>query len=178
MSHDTVASFGGTFSETMTAIVSTPDHAGAVHADEAAALAWAARLFDELPVAALLHARPVACDPARGRMTVAFEAQRTFCNLMGVIQGGMLTAMLDMAMAFAVLCTLEDGHVVPSLEMKTSFIAPARPGLLTAEGLLVRRGRSVAFMERRLHDADANLLATASATGQLRRRPAPPEPAP
>jgi uncharacterized protein (TIGR00369 family) len=144
----------------------------AAHANEAAALDWARRVFGELPIAALLAAQPVGCDPLRGRMTVAFEARREFCNLMGSVQGGMLTAMLDVAMAFAVLCTLDDGHVVPSLEIKTSFIAPARPGALKAEGLLVRRGRSIAFMEGRLLDPDGNLLATASATGQIRPRPA------
>jgi uncharacterized protein (TIGR00369 family) len=138
---------------------------------EAEALAWATRLFAELPVAGLLDARPLRCDPQKGRMTVAFTARRDFCNLIGSVQGGMLTAMLDLAMAFAVLCTLEDGHVVPSLEMKTTFIAPARAGEITAEGMLVRKGRNIAFMEGRLFDPQDNLLATASATGQIRLRP-------
>jgi uncharacterized protein (TIGR00369 family) len=140
------------------------------HTTEAEALEWARRLFVELPVAGLLGARPVRCDPHAGRMTVAFQARRDFCNLMGSVQGGMLTAMLDLAMAFAVLCTLEDGHVVPSLEVKTNFIAPAREGDITGEGTLVRRGRSIAFMEGRLFDPAGNLLATASATGQIRLR--------
>ena len=82
----------------------------------------------------------------------------------------MLTAMLDLAMSFAVLCSLEDGHVVPSLEIKTSFIAPARPGEIVGEGIMIRRGRSIAFMEGRLTDTDGNLLSTASATGQIRLR--------
>jgi len=140
-------------------------------ATEAEALDWARRLFAELPVAGLLGARPQRCDPHAGRMTVTFQAQRDFCNLMGSVQGGMLTAMLDLAMAFAVLCTLEDGHVVPSLEVKTTFIAPARAGEITGEGMLVRKGRSIAFMEGRLFDPHGNLLATASATGQIRLRP-------
>jgi uncharacterized protein (TIGR00369 family) len=143
-------------------------------ATEAEALDWARRLFAELPVAGLLGARPLRCDPHAGRMTVMFQAQRDFCNLMGSVQGGMLTAMLDLAMAFAVLCTLEDGHVVPSLEVKTTFITPARAGEITGEGMLVRKGRSIAFMEGRLFDPQGNLLATASATGQIRlRQPAP-----
>jgi len=146
----------------------------AAPASEAEALAWAERLFAELPVAGLLGARPARCDPRTGRMTVAFEARRDFCNLMGSVQGGMLTAMLDLAMAFAVLCTLEDGYVVPSLEVKTTFIAPARAGQITGEGMMVRRGRTIAFMEGRLFDPQGNLLATASATGQIRPRPGKP----
>ena len=70
-------------------------------------------------------ARPLNCDPHVWRMTVMFQAQRVFYNLMEPVQGGMLTAMLDLAMAFAVLCTLEDGHVVPSLESNLLATASA-----------------------------------------------------
>ena len=35
---------------------------------------------------------------------------------------------------------------------------------------MIRRGRSIAFMEGRLTDTDGNLLSTASATGQIRLR--------
>ena len=157
----------------MTNAVSAATSRPSTHASEAAALAWAARVFAELPVAALLKAQPLGCDPQLGRMLVRFEAQRAFCNLMGTVQGGMLAAMLDLAMAFAVLCTLEDGYVVPSLEMKTSFVAPARAGAITGEGWILRKGRSVTFMEGRLLDPEGNLLATASATGALRLRPPP-----
>jgi uncharacterized protein (TIGR00369 family) len=145
-----------------------------MHATEAEALDWAKRRFAELPVAGLLCAHPIRCDPQRGRITVTFQARREFCNLMGSVQGGMLTAMLDLSMSFAVLCALDDGHVVPSLEVKTSFIAPALPGEIVGDGMLVRKGRSIAFMEGRLTDRDGNLLTTASATGQIRLR-APPK---
>lgn len=138
---------------------------------EPEALVWAARLFKVLPVAGLLGARPLGCDPRHGRMTVAFEAGPDFCNLMGTIQGGMLTAMLDLTMAFAVLCTLDDGYVVPSLEIKTTFLAPARPGIILGDGTLLRKGRIIAFMEARLMNPHGKLLATASATGQIRPRP-------
>ena len=141
-----------------------------MHTTEAEALDWARHVFTQLPVAGLLTAQPIRCDPQRGRITVAFQGRREFCNLIGSVQGGMLTAMLDLAMSFSVLCSIEDGHVVPSLEIKTSFVAPARPGEIFGEGIMIRRGRSIAFMEGRLTDADGNLLSTASATGQIRLR--------
>jgi uncharacterized protein (TIGR00369 family) len=139
-----------------------------MHATEVEALDWTKRRFAELPVAGLLAAQPIRCDPQHGRITVSFQARRDFCNLIGSVQGGMLTAMLDLAMSFAVLCSLEDGHVVPSLEIKTSFIAPARAGEIVGEGIMIRRGRSIVFMEGRLTDPDGNLLSIASATGQIR----------
>jgi len=140
---------------------------------EAEALEWVRHTFEtELPVARLLGARPLACDPKAGRLTVEFTPRPEFLNLLGWIQGGILTAMLDMAMSFAVLCTLDRQHVVPSLEIKTSYLAPAKLAPVIGEGTLLRRGRAIAFMEGRLTDVDGNLLTTATGTGQIRPRPA------
>lgn len=137
---------------------------------EADGLRWIERRFAELPVAGLLGASPLACDPVKGEVTVAFIARPDFCNLLGSVQGGMLTAMLDIAMSYAVLVSLAEEHLVPSLEIKTTYVSPARPGKLVATGSTLRKGSSIVFMEGLLHDADGKLLATASGTGLLRKR--------
>ncbi|PWT85470.1 MAG: hypothetical protein C5B56_14030 [Proteobacteria bacterium] len=137
---------------------------------EAEAMRWLEQRFAELPVAALLDASPLACDAGKGEVTIACTARPDFCNLLGWVQGGMLTAMLDIAMSYAVLVSLPDEQLIPSLEIKTTYIAPARPGRLLATGSTLRKGSSIAFMEGRLQDAGGALLATASATGQLRKR--------
>lgn len=145
-----------------------------MNATEIDRIEWMKGVLARIPVAGLLGAKPASWDAASGCAVIAFEARPEFCNLMGTVQGGLLTAMLDMAMAFAVLCALEDGWVVPSLEIKTNYIAPARPGPLFGEGRVVRRGRTIVFMEGRITGPDGGLIATGSATGQLRRlnRPA------
>jgi hypothetical protein len=58
-----------------------------MHATETEALDWAKHIFAELPLAGLLSARPIRCDPQRGRITVAFQAHREFRNLVGSVQG-------------------------------------------------------------------------------------------
>jgi hypothetical protein len=45
-----------------------------MHATEVEALDWAKHRFAELPVAGLLSAQPIRCDPQRGRITVSFQA--------------------------------------------------------------------------------------------------------
>jgi uncharacterized protein (TIGR00369 family) len=137
---------------------------------QAEALRWIETRFAEMPAAKLLGARPLACDPDKGEVIIAFTARADFCNLLGSVQGGMLTAMLDIAMSYAALCMLEEEHLVPSLEIKTSYMAPALAGQLIATGSVVRKGGTIVFMEGRMHDTSGKLLATASATGQLRRR--------
>jgi len=138
---------------------------------EAAALDWIRRTYATNPIATLLGADPLACDPAAGRITIAFEARPEFCNLLGTVQGGMLAAMLDMVMSFSVLCTVGPGHVVPTIDMTTHFLSPARPGRIVGEGAVVKKGRSISFMEGRLRDRDGRLLTTATASGQLMKWP-------
>jgi uncharacterized protein (TIGR00369 family) len=138
---------------------------------EAAALDWIRRTYETNPIATLLGADPLACDPAAGRITIAFEAKPEFCNLLGTVQGGMLAAMLDLVMSFSVLCTVGPGHVVPTVNMTTQFLSPARPGRIIGEGAVVKKGRSISFMEGRLRDRDVRLLTTATSSGQLMKWP-------
>ena len=53
---------------------------------------------------------------------------------MGGIQGGNVAAMLDDAMAFAIGLNLDWGQISPTLELKISMLAPARPGGYTLSG--------------------------------------------
>jgi acyl-coenzyme A thioesterase PaaI-like protein len=47
------------------------------------------------------------------------------------------------------------------------MLAPARPGRLYAVGQVVRRGRSVGFVEGQLYDEAGQLLATGSSTANF-----------
>jgi uncharacterized protein (TIGR00369 family) len=139
---------------------------------EAEALDWIRQSYATNPIAALLGAEPVVCDPAKGRITIAFEARPEFCNLLGNVQGGMLAAMLDLVMSFSVLCTMGGpGYVVPTIDMNTHFLSPAKPGRIVGEGWVIKKGRSITFMEGRLLDAGGALLSIATASGTLMKWP-------
>lgn len=115
----------------------------------------------------LLGMEPLAFEPAKGRARIAYHAGERFTNRAGVVQGGVLCAMLDEGMALACVAMDEFRTFVPTLELKASFLAPARPGRFEVEGQVVRRGRSIAFIEGRLFDASGELVATASTTVRI-----------
>jgi uncharacterized protein (TIGR00369 family) len=139
---------------------------------EAEALDWISHTYATNPIATLLGAKPISCDPEVGRITIWFEAKPEFCNLLGTVQGGMLAAMLDLVMSFATLCTMGGpGFVVPTIDMNTHFLSPARPGRIVGEGTVVKKGRTITFMEGRLRDERGKLLTTATASGQLMKWP-------
>ena len=100
-----------------------------------------------------------------------FRAEAAFLNPLGTVQGGILTAMLDEVMVDAALARLGADVVVPTLEIKTSFLRAVEAGPLTGEGRVTRAGRSVVFTEGTLFDADGREVARASATATIRPLP-------
>jgi molybdopterin converting factor subunit 1 len=117
------------------------------------------------PASRLLGSWPLAAEPGRAR--IEFTARSAFLNPAGAVQGGFLVAMLDAAMGPAAVTVLERGFRVPTLELKTSFISPARPGRVTADARVVHRGRSVVFTEAELEADDGALIATATGTARI-----------
>jgi uncharacterized protein (TIGR00369 family) len=119
------------------------------------------------PVFQLLGCRVLEAEPGSGSMRVQFEGKPEFVNAIGGIQGGILAAMLDQTAGQAIITTLEENELAPTLEIKVNFIKPAKVGALFGEGRVVHRGRSVVFAEAKLMDPEGNLLATASATAKV-----------
>ena len=121
------------------------------------------------PCAKLLGWKVLEAVPGSGRIRVQFEATEAFTNPMGNVQGGLLAAMLDDTLGPALATTFAPQEFAPTLELKVNFVRPAKPGTLFGTGWVVHRGGSVAFLQGELHDANGNLLATASATARLIR---------
>jgi uncharacterized protein (TIGR00369 family) len=107
----------------------------------------------------------LAVRQADKEVEVGFEARADLlCNPMGQIQGGYVCAMLDECMSVAGMISSGMTHVVPTLEMKTSFLRPAMPGALRGVGRVVKWGKTVCFTEGELYDGEGRLLAKASGT--------------
>ena len=121
------------------------------------------------PVAPTLQAtlgqlRIVSCEG--GRAVIEYEIGPHMCHSGGVAQGGFVCGWIDAAMAHASL-SLSPEMTPMSLEMKVTYFAPARPGRVTAEGWIERRGRATCFAEGRLLNGAGEVLAKASSTIRL-----------
>lgn len=113
--------------------------------------------------------RIVSIDPT-GQACLEYQARPQQCHSGGVVQGGFVTGWIDAAMAHAVIAKVGEGVVPMTLELKVSFLGPARPGPVFAEGRIIKAGRTTAFVEGSLKDGAGNLLATASSTLMLADR--------
>ena len=101
-----------------------------------------------------------------GRSAIEYEVGPQMCHSGGVAQGGFVCAWIDAAMAHASISLMPEMTPM-SLELKVSYFAPVRPGRVTAEGWIERRGRSVCFAEGRLVDGSGRVLAKGSSTIRL-----------
>ncbi len=105
-------------------------------------------------------------EAANGRVVVTAEPNDTHLNAAGTVHGGLAATLLDSCMGLAILSTLEKGVGQTTLEFKISLVRPITPqtGLITAEGVVLSRGRRVGTAEGRITDGNGRLLAHGTTT--------------
>lgn len=136
------------------------DHSDDLHPDDQ----W------ESPAAETLGKQVIEVDRTRGYVKARYFAGDNFLNRGGRIYGGFLAAMLDGLCGHAVRASNpEEGMPQVTLELKTSFIGRADPGILIGEGWVRHRGRSIAFAEAELKSEAGAIVARASATFKIGR---------
>jgi uncharacterized protein (TIGR00369 family) len=117
--------------------------------------------FDSSPLLAALGASIMAAGP--GRITLRFEPSPVFLQGANAVQGGAVSAMLDSAMAAAIMATLDDKVHFATASLTVSFLAGVKPGPLIAEGEVDRLGRRNGFARAHLRaESGDEILAMAS----------------
>jgi uncharacterized protein (TIGR00369 family) len=105
-------------------------------------------------------------EAVSGRVVVTVEPSDTHLNPAGTVHGGLAATLLDSCMGLAIQSTLEKGIGQTTLEFKISLVRPITPetGLITAEGVVMSRGRRVGTAEGRITDGKGRLLAHGTTT--------------
>lgn len=121
-----------------------------------------------------LNGEMQSVDTERGICRFRFEIVPGFCHSNGrICQGGFLTGMVDTAMANAAIAKGKFTVAVPTLELKISFFEAMGPGIVFAEGRVLRWGGSIGFLEGDLKDEKGRLLVHATSTIKIVRPKAP-----
>lgn len=127
-------------------------------------------VFDDFvkpPCAETLGWELMDADEDTGTVRISFQAQPSFCNPGGNIQGGFLAAMLDDTLGPTVLVKSGGTHYCATINLNVSFLATARPGKLTGVGRILQMGKTVAFLEGELLDVDGRCVARATASARV-----------
>jgi uncharacterized protein (TIGR00369 family) len=123
--------------------------------------------FPKPPCASTLGWELLEANEETGDVRVQFEGRPEFCNPGGNIQGGFLAAMLDDTLGPAVLVRTRGEHYCATIDLRVSFLSPARPGKLVGEGRIAKIGKTIAFLEGRLLDTRGVVVATATASARV-----------
>jgi acyl-CoA thioesterase len=101
-----------------------------------------------------------------GSAVLKMAVRSDMANGVGWLQGGMLVAIADEAMALALYTLLANGEGIATIAESTSFIRGVREGTILAKGKVIRKGRRVAFMESEvcLDNAEKTILARTTAS--------------
>jgi uncharacterized protein (TIGR00369 family) len=104
----------------------------------------------------------VSVEPGRARFEM--DAASRHHNPMGTLHGGVLCDIADVAMGSAYASTLDEGESFTTLDLRINFLRPVREARLTADAVIVQRGRTIGMTECTITDQLGRLIAKASAT--------------
>ena len=97
-----------------------------------------------------------------GHATLVLPFREELQNSMGLIQGGILGVLADVAGGVALYSVLADPAkvVIPTIEFKLNFLRPARQGEILGRGKVMHHGRQIALCQVDISSVEETLLAT------------------
>ena len=120
-------------------------------------------------------------EVAPGQVVVELPFSARVAQQQGLFHGAVIGALGDTAGGYAAMSLMPSGSEVATVEYKINFVAPAKGGLLRAEGQVVTSGRSLTVVRVDIHSAEGDkttpcaiMLATmmrAPRSGQTLTRP-------
>jgi len=111
----------------------------------------------------LLGMEITMANPKTGELDANFTAGEQFLNTAGNIQGGILTAMLDDLMGYALGITMPLTEFAPTANLNISFLRPARMGVLHGSGKVLKQEGDVYHLAGKLFNDKDELVASATA---------------
>ncbi len=99
----------------------------------------------------------------RGYARFVLPFKRELTNSIGLLQGGMIAALADEAVAFALYSLVKEGETINTVEMKINFLGAVKEGEVEAVAHITKRGRTITLGEAVVRQGE-RLIAKAMCT--------------
>jgi uncharacterized protein (TIGR00369 family) len=116
------------------------------------------------PCSAWLNQELLEIDVEDGWVKIGYDLGEPHFNRFGALHGGAIACVMDDVLAVAAGFIAQWGEIAPTLEMKVSYLSQGAAGRHTAEAKVLKRGRTINFLEASLRNATGKIVATATAT--------------
>lgn len=116
------------------------------------------------PYGELVGTTILRADEEAKSIEVGYEAKEAFTNRIGIIAGGMLSAMLDSVTGLAALVALPEDLVAAHTSLKVEYLGPVHPGRLTGRARVVEHADRDIRSVGELVDAEGRTVARGEAS--------------
>ena len=125
-------------------------------------MAWIWQLANEMP---FYHHLGIELKKLElGRAKIRLKIGKHLTQQAGIAHGGVTAAMVDSAVGLALCTLLRPRTLITTIELNLNYIAPAKPGFLTASGRILKKGERIAVGEAEVRDSRQALVAKALVT--------------
>lgn len=120
------------------------------------------------PIARTIGFRLESVEPGAAVFSLTGDPAR-HANPMGTMHGGVLVDLGDAAMGFAMASTLADDESFTTVELKANYFKPVWTAELRAEARLIKRSRSLGYVECDIVDDKRSLVCKLASTCMVLR---------
>jgi len=118
--------------------------------------------LDNVPFAKLLGIEVEAVEPGHAVLTMPIRSELKQNH--GVAHGGSIAAVIDSAMALAIMPMLAENERTTTVDLTIHYLRPLTQGTARASARVVRAGKRVITVSAELVDDQGKLAATAIST--------------
>lgn len=119
-------------------------------------------LTSDEPFFDLLGMQPEETSTDFARMRLPFKADLQQAR--GLVHGGVIASLIDSVGVLAIKATLPEATGGSTVSMTVNYLAPARQIDLVAEARIIRRGRSIVFLDVDVFAPDGGRIAKGQLT--------------
>jgi len=118
--------------------------------------------IDDVPFAKLLGIEVESVEPGHAVLTMKMRDE--LMRNGGIAHGGAVAALIDSAMAFAIVPMLGENEHSVTVDLTIHYLRPVSEGSARASARVVRAGKRVITVSAELFDGNEKLAATAIST--------------
>jgi len=118
--------------------------------------------LDQVPFAKLLGIEAELVEP--GHAVLTMKIRDDLKRNGGIAHGGAVAALIDSAMAFAIVPLLSENERTTTVDLTIHYLRPLSEGSARASARVVRAGKRVITVSAELFNSEGKLAATALST--------------
>ena len=118
--------------------------------------------LDQVPFAKLLGMEAESVEP--GHAVLTMKIRDDLLRNGGIAHGGAIAALIDSAMAFAIVPLLSENERTTTVDLTIHYMRPLSEGSARASARVVRAGKRIITVSAELFNSEGKIAATALST--------------